>query len=225
MSRKIRIALADDHILVRKGFISLLKEDSRISITGDADNGRQLLDLLKYNDTDIILLDLDMPVMNGDEAMSIILARYPHLKIIILSSHYNQTTVADYMRKGASAYLSKFIHPDTLLDAVYSVFENGRYFDFESANAILNRLQNESAPNGLTRKCLSARETEILKLLCEHKTTKEIAGFLKITERTVTFHRQNLYKKTNCKRVTQLITFVKDQGIINFNQVYQAKAS
>ncbi len=218
MIRKIRLILADAHTLVRKGFISLLKKDPKISITAEAENGRELLDLLKIHDTDIILLDLEMPVMNGDEAMSIIRVRYPHLKIIILSSHYNQMLVSEYMRKGASAFLSKKITPDTLLDAVYSVFEHGRYFDFESSTAILNSLQNESAPQGMERKCLSIRETETLKLLCDHKTAKEIAHFLNITERTVIFHRQNIYKKTNCKRVTELIMFAIDQGIICTSQ-------
>jgi DNA-binding NarL/FixJ family response regulator len=225
MSRKIKIILADDHTLVRKGFISLLKKDPKISITGEAENGRELLDLLKFSDTDIILLDLDMPVMNGAEAMSVIQGRYPHLKVIILSSHCCQTSVAEYMKKGASAYLSKKIHPDTLLDAIYSVFENGRYFDFESSNAILNSLQNESISIKLTRKCLSARETEILKLLCDHKTSKEIASLLNVTERTIIFHRQNLYKKTNCKRLTELIMYAMDQGLIRINQNHQVKVS
>lgn len=215
MPKKIKIIVADDHELVRQGFISLLKCDSRISVIGEAENGRLLLDLIKLNEPDIVLVDLEMPVMNGAEALTIIKKRFPHIGVIIVSMHYTSSLVSEYLARGAGAYLYKNVTFETLLDAIDSVKAKGQYFDQAASNAMLHGLKAQKGINSaLDELCLTEREIDVLKLLCKEKTNKEVGAILSITPSTVDFHRRNIYSKTKCKNIAGLVKYAIRNGII-----------
>ena len=219
MPNKIKIIVADDHELFRKGIISLLKLDSKISIVGEAESGKTCIDLLKRIDADIVLLDLEMPNMDGNEALKIITKRFPRVRVIILSLHYSEILVTEFMSRGANAYLFKNIKPEILFDAIYSVYSKGNYFDHGTAKAILSGLKKEKALfNVFDKLSLTQRENEILKLLCQDKSNKEIGECLSIEPRTVAFHRKNIHVKTGSKKTAGLVLFAVRNGIISPSQ-------
>jgi DNA-binding NarL/FixJ family response regulator len=214
LKRKIKILIADDHELLRKGCASLLRKDSGISVVGEAENGKEVLEILKQTPVDVILMDLEMPIMDGNEAMTKIKILYPQIKIIMISAHYNDTLVTDYISRGASAYLYKNINTEKLLDAVYSVFEKGQYFDYFTANAMLTGLKN-SKSGSLPGNQLSEREKEVLSLVCKDYTNSEIGERLHLSARTIAFHRKNITRKTSCKRTAQLVLYAIKIGLLN----------
>lgn len=201
---------------MRKSFIALLKEDESFEIIGEGSNGKELLDLLKSNLPDIVLLDIEMPVMNGVEALEIINKRFPELKVIMLSMHAGPAFISELMARGARAFLPKNCDAETFFEAIHVVHSEGYYFDKSVSQAMLRGLQREKAINPLLDELsLSDREIEILKEICDGKTNKQIADQLKISASTVDFHRGNIYKKTKSKNITDLLKYSIKNGIIS----------
>lgn len=218
MPKKIKLIIAEDHEMIRKCLAFFLKNDSRVHVVGEAENGRELLELLKKTEPDIVLLDLDMPVMNGEEAFKRICLRFPSVKVIIISMHYNNALISEFISKGAAAYLFKNAKPEILLEAIYTVYDKGRYYDHETSDAMLAGLKKEkSIPVAFDKLALTSREIEVLKLLCQDKTSKEIGKDLNIEARTVEFHRRNIYRKTKCKKTGGLVLYAVRSGIISAN--------
>lgn len=201
---------------MRKSFIALLKEDPALEIVGEASNGKELLELLKSTETDIVLLDIEMPIMNGVEALEVINKRFAEIKVVMLSMHAGAVFVSELMARGARAYLPKNCDADTFFEALHIVHNEGYYFDKSVSQAMLRGLQREKAINPLLDELsLSDREVEILKEICDGKTNKQIAELLKISASTVDFHRGNIYKKTKSKNITDLLKYAIKNGIIS----------
>jgi DNA-binding NarL/FixJ family response regulator len=214
-SKKIKIVLAEDQELMRKSFISLLKEDKEFQVTGEASNGKELLELLKSTTPDIVLLDIEMPVMNGMEALSVMSKRFPDIRVIILSMYSGPSFIYEMMARGARAYLAKNCDAETLFEAIHTVYHEGFYFDKNVSEAMLKGLQREKSLNPILElMALSDREIEIVKTLCEGKTNKEIADTMNISENTVHYHRLNIYKKTKSRNITDLVKYAIKNGII-----------
>lgn len=212
--REIKVVLAEDHPVVRQGYAALLNEHPRIRIIAEAGNGKELLELVKKSDVDVVVTDLEMPIMNGDEAFLIIRQRFPHVKVIVLSMYYEKKLIVNFISKGARAYLGKGCDIDELEKAICAVHDTGHYFNEESSLAMCNELKGKFSYTAFTKLSLTEREVEILKLLCEDKSNKEIGIRLNIETRTVDFHRQNIYKKTNCKKPAGLALYAVKNGII-----------
>jgi DNA-binding NarL/FixJ family response regulator len=212
---KIRVVIAEDHDLVRRGFISLLRECPRIEVVSEAANGKELVEVLKHVNADIVITDLEMPVMNGDEAFNIIKQRFPGVKVIILSMHYEQTLLTGFLSKGVAAYLGKGCNEEELESAICAVYDTGHYFNHNSSLAMCNQLKNQSSFAAFNKISLTEREIEILRLLCDDMTNKEIGERLSIEPRTVDFHRQNIYKKTNCKKPAGLAIYAVNNGLLS----------
>lgn len=213
---KIKLSVVEDQELLRKSFIALLKEDRKLQVISEAANGKELLEQLKVVRPDVILLDIEMPVMNGKEALEIINKRFPDVKVIILTLHAGPNFVSELMARGARAFIPKDCDPDMLFEAIHSVHNEGFYFNKNISEAILRGLQREKSINPLLDSiALSDREIEILKELCEGKTNREIAGTLKIASSTVDYHRGNVYRKTGSKNVIDLIKYALKYGIIS----------
>jgi DNA-binding NarL/FixJ family response regulator len=207
--------LAEDHSVVRQALVNLLKTDSNISIIGEAENGKMLLELLKRDLPDLILLDIEMPVMNGYETLQIISKKFPDVYVVILSMHDNIAIMTDLISKGAKAYLSKCCDMDSLFDAIYSVKREGFYFNKSVSRALLEGYLKEKNINPIFKEIsLSCREKEVLAELCEGKTNKEIACKLNITASTVDFHRGRIYKKTNSKNLAGIVKYALKHGLI-----------
>lgn len=213
--KPIKIIVTEDQELMRKSFIALLKEDRNFKVVGEAAHGKDLLEILKKVTADIILLDIEMPVMNGKEALEIINKRFPEIKVIMLSMHGGPHFISELMARGARAFLLKNCDPDTFFEAIHTVNEEGFYFDKEVSEAMLKGLQREKLINPLLDELsLTDREVEILKEMCEGKTNKQISASLNISINTVDFHRGNVYKKTKSKNIIDLLKYSIKNGLV-----------
>lgn len=214
--RTIRIGIADDHHLLREGLISLLKSYPEINVVFEAENGKALLDALKQQQADVILLDLELPVMSGGEAFEIIKSKYPGLKVIVLSSHFNDIYILEYLKKGVCAFLNKNSRTSKIVEAITAVYEHGRYVD-AAVSVILAKATN-SLHGGVIEERpdlnLSLREIEIIKLIVKGLQNNEIANKLFLSIRTVEWHRMNIWKKTGCKSIPELINYAIQNNLI-----------
>lgn len=201
--------------MFRQGIISLLKFDPKLSVIGEAANGSELLKTLNGRQADIILLDIQMPVMNGTQALEILRQRFPDQGVIMVSMEFNPSIVARYFEKGAHGFIPKGCDVEVLVDAIYKVKESGNCYDlsFELAH----RLNKYSLKNFENTYVLSTREVEVLRLACQGNSNKEIAQVLRIAERTVEFHKTNIYMKTGLKSLSDLIAYGIKSGLGNNN--------
>lgn len=214
MKNKIKIAIVDDHELFRKALISLLANYKSISIIQEASNGKELLKSLDSKKTNIVLLDIDMPEMNGIETYKVIRKKYPSIKVIILSMHQENSFMADLIIKGVNGFVTKGSSINTLMETINGVNENGFYFKQNINAEIVKALNtNEKVEEGI--ELLTAREVEILKLICKGDSHKQIASKLFITPRTVDFHKANLYKKTETNCTANLFEYAMKKGLIS----------
>lgn len=211
MDSKIKIILVEDKPLMRMSLASLLKDYAQFDVTGEAGNGRELLDLLKNTEADVVLLDIEMPVMTGIEALKIISLRFPSVKVIVLSQHTDIWYIKNAMAHGAKGYLTKNCLPEQLVKAISTIHEKGFYME----EALMKDLAQESlygTERPLSKQQLSAREKEVLSALCEGKSEKEIAQRLNISPHTVHFHRMNLHAKTKSHNLADLMKYAHGNG-------------
>jgi DNA-binding NarL/FixJ family response regulator len=216
MKKPINIALAEDHLLLRQGLITLFKEYEEIKVLFDVSNGKELLDELKKSKPDVILLDIEMPIMNGKEALLKIKEKYPALKVIMISSYYDDAYITEYLLLGAVGFLPKHFDIEKVIDAIFAVYEQGYYFDNKISTSLVVKLMKSKAVNPtLPNQILSNREIEILKLTCLEKTSKEISEELFISQRTVEGHRKQIMIKTKAKNVVGLVMYAIKNKIIS----------
>lgn len=217
MVPKIRVVVADDHLLMREGYIRILQEDLAIKVVGSASNGKDLLNLLKSLEADVILLDIEMPVMAGDEALSVIAKRYPEIKVIMVSMHHSDSVVNEFLQRGARSFLPKNVSSKVLLEAIHTVMATGQYVHSHMASALFRNLKSEKNGYFVHQYHLSEQEVKVLKLICLGKKAKEIAETMKIATATVTFHRHNISEKTKIKSIPELVVFAIKRGILDIN--------
>jgi DNA-binding NarL/FixJ family response regulator len=214
----VKIAITDDATLFRKGLILLLEDYEDIEVIMEAENGQDLLDKLAVkNHPDIIILDLQMPVLDGIATAKILKEKYPVIKIIILSTHYSKAFILNMVQIGASAYLPKNADPDTFTKTIRNVYENGFHYSkevWEMIQANMNKKQ-PSKPSFVPQ--LTSREIEILQYICEQQTAAEIAEKLFIARRTVEGHRNNLLQKLNCRNVAGLVVYAIENRLVTIN--------
>lgn len=212
---KIKIAIAEDHQVVRKALISLLEENEQFSVVAEAENGRELLAVVKSKLPHVVLLDIEMPVMNGREALIQLNKHHAEVKVIVLSMHFEESLVFDMITNGASAYISKDSTAHELFKAITTVVEHGSYYGEAVSVAIMKGSQLQKSTNPLFNDAaLSKREVQILKELCNGKTNKEIGKTFNISTSTVDFHRINIYRKTTSENVADLVKYAIRNKII-----------
>ncbi|MCC7319221.1 MAG: response regulator transcription factor [Bacteroidales bacterium] len=212
----IKIIITDDHQMVIDGLKSILDNSEGVKVIATANNGRELLRLLEILDTDVVLMDIDMPVMNGIETMQAIKNSNKSCKVIILTMHEERALVKKMTDSGAKGYLFKNSDKEELLLAIKRVHEGGVYF---SSALTLNLLGAEKMEKGSTSEgnvayMLTDREIEILKLIASGLSNKEIGDQLFISHRTVDTHRTNLMKKLEINNIAGLIRFAIKNGYI-----------
>ncbi len=210
MNAAIKIALVDDEILFRKGISFLLQREENIEIIFEASNGDELIALLDKNETkpDIIVMDLKMPVLNGVEATKIIRKSYPDIKIIALTSYDTKSFIANMIQVGAVAYLIKNTTPKDLILTINEVASKGFYYNESVLKTIQETIvSSKNSKGGLETNFLSPREVEILQLICQQKTTAEIAEHLFLSPRTIEGHRNNLLLKTESRNIAGLVVY------------------
>jgi DNA-binding NarL/FixJ family response regulator len=175
----IKVAIADDHALFRAGVKTALSSKKDVELIAEADNGMQLLNLLKHIEPDVILLDIQMPIMDGIATLPEIRKINPYVKVIILSMHNDHSMISKLMEIGANSYLTKNSDSETIYQAIKTCYEQEFYFNELTNKALLTGLRTRKMePDGMMDAQLTDKEVKILKLMCEEKTTKEIADIV-----------------------------------------------
>ncbi len=210
---KYKITIVDDEKLFKAGIKVLLEQDEKFQVVHEAGNGQELLNLVEQTgfESDVILMDLSMPVMDGiDTLLALNKAGYQY-KIIILSSHYNDSLILKLLDEGVSGFLAKNENPEDFLLTIKKVAENGFYINDHILNLIRNR-RLLAKKKGRTE-TLTNRELEIIDLMCQEMTTKEIAQKLYISPRTVEGHRNRILDKIGCRNVAGVVVYAIEQNL------------
>jgi two-component system, NarL family, response regulator NreC len=212
----LKIIVADDHTLLREALCNKLNNNPDLEVTAQADNGRNAVELAKKHVPDVIIMDVSMPDMNGIEASRRISENSPNIKIIALSMHSEQKFVINMLKAGASGYLNKACRFEELIEAINVVTSGEIYLDRSIGTKIikdyLNAIPQEVDDNS---EKLTGREREVLQMVTEGKSSKEIAFKLGIEEHTVVKHRQNIMNKLNIRDIPGLTKYAIHEGIIS----------
>lgn len=210
----IRILIADDHEILRHGLRVLLEKDRRFEVVGEADDGRRAVELARELKPDIVIMDLQMPILNGIEATRQILTRRHPCRIVFLSMSSDPVVVRQAIQVGARAFVLKDAAFDQLLEAIEAVTRGEQYLSPKIVGVVLDDyLKQLGAGTGAQLSVLTSREHEVLQLLAEGKTSKEIAGILEVSVKTVDTHRQNLMAKLDLHSIAELTKFAIREGI------------
>jgi len=215
MKELIRIAIADDHKLIRAGITMILSENDQFLVVQQASNGRELLDGMANSKPDVVLLDLEMPVLGGKETLIEIRKSYPDVRVLILTMHKNEAFIIQMMELGANGYLIKNTDPDEVVQAIHKVIQSEFYFSDVVSMAMLQgisqpdlKLSDELSKSGLTE-----REMDILRLICKEYTTIEIGEALFLSPKTIEGYRKLLMDKTDARNMAGLVLFAVRNGI------------
>ncbi len=210
--KRIRILLADDHAVVRQGFKMILDAQPDMEIIGEAGNGREAVELIEELKPDVVVMDVAMPELNGIEATRRVAASVPHARVIALSMHKDSVYVREVLRAGARGYLLKDSGAGDLVSAVRAVARGESYLSPAISNAVLDDYRRHvTDPIDL----LTTREREVLQMLAEGKTNKEIAGVLNLSVYTVDAHRGRIMEKLNLHSINELVRFAVRNGLID----------
>jgi len=206
----IKVIIADDHVLYRAGVKTALSSKKDIKIIAEADNGSHLLNLLKGIQPDVILLDIQMPIMDGITTLPEIKKLYPRIKIIMLTMMDDQSMITKLMELGANSYLTKTSDSEIIYEAIKTCYEQEFYFNALTNKALLNNLK-QRLPQSIKLQqedaTLSEKEITVLRLMCEEKSTREIAEAVDVSPRTIEAIRDKLKTKTGAKSTAGLIMF------------------
>ena len=212
----LRILIADDHDVVRRGLTSLLSSRRGWVVCGEATTGREAVALAAQHRPDIVVMDISMPGLNGLEATRKIRKMLPKTEVLVLSLHYSDQLVREIVDAGARAYLLKSDANDELLIAVEALANRRSFFTSGAAQILVDGFCNAGSASQLPlmRRCLSAREREIVQLLAEGKSSKEVAVTLGISVKTAETHRANLMRKLEIHSVTELVRYAVKNNMI-----------
>ncbi len=209
-----KILLADDHRIVREGLRSLFEKESDLLVVGEAQNGREAVRLATQLRPEVVVMDLSMPELNGIEAIRQILAKLPRTKVLALSMHSNKRFVVEALRAGAAGFLLKDSAFEELVRALRIVLENRSYLSPEVTGAVIDDVAHRvpAGPESAVLR-LSDREREVLQLLAEGRSTREIAERLHVSGKTVDTHRQHIMKKLDLHSVAELTKYAIREGL------------
>lgn len=208
----VRVLVADDHALVRKGLVALLEKEPGMEPIAEAVNGLEAVTLVKEHQPDVVLMDLAMPHMNGIDATRKLVAEHPEIHIIILSMYSERRLVMEALGAGARAYILKDCAFTELAKAIRTVIE-GEDAQPVSFSGLIISDRNENVEPSASSAFLSAREREVLQAIAEGKNTKEIAFQLKVSIKTVETHRQNIMEKLRIHSIAGLTRYAIREGI------------
>jgi len=214
----IRVIIADDHVLYRAGVKASLSTKTDVKVIAEADNGMHLLNLIKNIEVDVILLDIQMPIMDGIATLPEIKKIAPQTKVIMLTMVDDNSMITKLMELGANSYLTKTSDSEVIYEAIKTCFEQEYFFNALTNKALLSNLRqrNPVVPQQLVTPDaqLNEKETTILRLMCEEKSTKEIADIVELSPRTVEAIRDRLKVKTGSKTTAGLIMYAVKHKII-----------
>jgi DNA-binding NarL/FixJ family response regulator len=215
---KIKIMIVEDQLIFRKGLKLILSEMEQVQLMVDAGDGKEFLEIIKKDMPDIVLMDIQMPGMDGIEATKAAVALYPDLKILVVSLHGEEECLLSMLEAGARGFLLKNTDDDELKKAILTVYAGKNYFSNDLLPALTSAYMKKKTythdKNDIIEK-LSPREIEVLRYICKGYTNKEIAEACFISDRTAGGHRGNLLAKTGCRNTAQLVAFGIKYNLIN----------
>lgn len=212
--RTIEVAIADDHALMLEGLAKIISVRAEFRVGIKARNGKELLARLKTTDTlpDVLLLDINMPVMNGYETMKAMKETYPSVKVLAISMYESDFSIIQMFSLGAGGYFEKGDDSEQLFQALLKVYHEELYFPKELSRKVMDRIQTGKPITGITR-----REQEFISYCCTELTYKEIAEAMHIGERTVHGYRDALFEKLNIRSRQGLVIFAMSSGLVTRN--------
>lgn len=219
MRDTIKIILADDHRIFRKGLKSLLSEKENIEVLAEADNGNEALEAARKYKPGIVIMDIAMPKMDGIEATRQIRDRFPDTEVVILSMHAKKAYIDQVLKAGAKGYVLKDSDEENLLSAINTVHNGGYYLDSPIADQVLSDYFRGKSKRELKKQSdpLSEREREVLRLLAEGHSNQEVADILYISRKTVENHRANIVRKTGVQGQVGLTKYAARIGLIDLD--------
>ena len=212
--RRARIIIADDHELVRRGLAMVVAEVNGWEVVAEASNGREAVEQVKIHAPDVTILDLSMPELNGLDATRQIVASHPSARVLILTAHESEQLIREVLGAGAQGYVLKSDAGRTLVNAVEALLDGGTYFTSKVARIVLEGFLNNPNNSG-TIPTLSVREREIVQLLAEGSSNKEIARKLEISVKTAETHRSNIMRKMQFDSLSDLVRYAVRNKIID----------
>ncbi|SRR5260221_1834838 len=213
MKEVIKIVIADDYPMFLEGLQLLLEKQEGIKIVGQASNGKELLDVVKKTVPDVVITDIEMPVMNGIEATSVLKKNLPNTAVIALTMYCDEDLLADMLEAGANGYLLKKTTKQELKEAVKTVYEGSNYFCNSTTMSLSKMIAQRKAQQNIPKIVFSEKELEIIKLICEQYASKQIANITHLTHRTVEKYRDNIIKKTGAKNMVGIAIYAIKNGI------------
>ncbi len=218
LQKSTRVLVVDDHTLFRKGLVLMLESFEHLEVVHDCANGSEALEFLRTEPIDVVLLDLDMPVMDGWETTKKIIEKYPRTYIIIISMNDTLEVIAELIEIGVHSYLLKDAEPQEVKRAINSVINNDFYYNHLVSRALRQNFQrsNSKTETETGKSALSPREIEVLQLICREMTMKEISEELFLSEQTVLTHRKHLMKKIQAKNAVSLVRYAIQNKIVSF---------
>jgi len=216
MTEPIKVVIADDHGLFRGGVKTAMSMHKDIKMIAEADNGMQLLSILKHIQPDVVLLDIQMPIMDGITTLPEIKKLYPDIRVITLTMHNDHSMITKLMELGANSYLTKNSDPELIYEAIKTVHEEEFFFNQLTNKALIDglKMKRQIESNLPVDPKLNEKEIAILRMICEEKSTKEIADIVELSPRTVEAIRDKLKVKTGAKSMAGLVMYAVKSGII-----------
>ena len=217
----IRVLLAEDHTIVRKGIRSLLDAEATIEVVGEAENGREAVEKAEALLPDIVIMDHTMPLLNGLEATRQIRERLPDVKVLIVTMHTNEEYIFEFLQAGAMGYLVKQSAPTDLVTALGAIAQDQFYLSPAISKSVVEEYLRQGVASGRSvapSQLLTMREREVLQLIAEGYSNREIADQLHISVKTVGVHRLNIMQKLDLHSPTELTKYAIRKGIISLEQ-------
>jgi DNA-binding NarL/FixJ family response regulator len=210
----IKVLLVDDHAIIREGLRSLLEKQPEMEVIADTDDGRKAIELVRVLLPDIVIMDITMPGLNGIEATRQITAEFPDVKVIALSIHSKRRYVADMLSAGATGYILKECLFDELVQAIKAVAAGGRYLSPRITDVVVSDyVKRLSVSADSPFEALKTREREVLQLVAEGKSTKQIALELHVSTKTIEANRRQIMEKLNIHNVAELTKYAVREGL------------
>lgn len=206
----VKVLIADDHPLVREGLRRILSLDPSVYLVGEAADGKEAVELARRTRPDVVLMDVNMPGMNGIEACRVIKEEVPEARVVALTIHDQEEYVLEFIRAGASAYLLKDVSPDGLLEAIHGVMRGESYLSPRLTARVLDEVRRPAGP----RVPLTRRELEVLRLLVQGESNKGIAQKLFISEKTVKNHLTSIFQKLGVEDRTQAALYAVKHRLV-----------
>ena len=211
----IRAVIADDHAIVREGLRRLLETEGDIRVCAEAGDGREVLEQVRANEPDVVILDITMPRLGGLDTLERLRGSHPQIKVILLSVHGDPPFIQSAVNLGADGYVLKNGRVNEIVSAVRAVVKGDSYFSPPVAKEIVAQLRSPERGSGEPYSILSSREREVLQLIAEGLSAKEIASDLGISPKTVEAHRTSVMRKLGARKATELVRYAVRHGLID----------